>query len=223
MRKIVAGGLATLTTAAAQNTGMAVVVGSGSIYLNGAQLSNSNAIVAGDVVQTKENGSAMISASGSSVALDSNTIMRFQGASVALDRGAVKVATGQQMTVNARDLKIVPTSQQWTQFYVTRSSGMITMIAVKKDIEVSCGGSSVTVKEGHQLSRYDGDNCGLARKGDGMPPAATGPVLSSARATEAALAVGGALAVWALWHCDDPVSPDSSQGPKSGAGNPNCH
>jgi hypothetical protein len=31
MRKIVAGGLATLTTAAAQNTGIAVVVGSGGI------------------------------------------------------------------------------------------------------------------------------------------------------------------------------------------------
>lgn len=66
IRKIVAGGLATLTSAAAQNTGMGVVFGSGDIYLNGAQLSNSNALVAGDEVQTKENGSGMISANGSS-------------------------------------------------------------------------------------------------------------------------------------------------------------
>src|ERR1043165_767234 len=97
--------------AVAQNTGAAVLLGNGNIYLNGAQLSNSNAIVAGDVVQTKENGSGMISGAGPSVGLDSNAIVRFQGADVALDRGAVKIATGQQMGVNARDLKIVPTSK----------------------------------------------------------------------------------------------------------------
>lgn len=219
MRKIVAGGLATLTTAAAHNTGIAVVFGTDGIYLNGGQLSNSNAIVAGDVLQTKENGSGMISASGSSVALDSNTIVRFQGVSVALDRGAVKVASGQQLSVNARDLNIEPTSKQWTQFYVTRASGMITVIALKNDVSVSCGGASVSVKEGHQLSRYDGDNCGLARKGNGMPPAAKAPILTSTRAAEAALAVGGGLAVWALWHCDGPVSPDNPQGAKPGSGN----
>jgi len=209
MRKIVAGGLATLATAAAQNTGIAVVFGSGGIYLNGAQLSNSNALIAGDVVQTRDNGSGMISAGGSSVALDSNTIVRFQGVSVALDRGAVKVASGQQISVNARDLNIEPTSKQWTQFYVTRASGMITTVALKNDVLVSCGGASVTVKEGHQLSRYDADNCGLARSANDVPAAAKGPILTSTRAAEAALAVGGGLAVWALWHCDEPVSPDS--------------
>jgi len=209
MRKIVAGGLATLATAAAQNTGIAVVFGSGGIYLNGAQLSNSNALIAGDVVQTRDNGSGMISAGGSSVALDSNTIVRFQGVSVALDRGAVKVASVQQISVNARDLNIEPTSKQWTQFYVTRASGMITTVALKNDALVSCGGASVTVKEGHQLSRYDADNCGLARSANDVPAAAKGPILTSTRAAEAALAVGGGLAVWALWHCDEPVSPDS--------------
>lgn len=222
IRRIVAGGLATLTSAAAQNTGMGVVFGSGDIYLNGAQLSNSNALVAGDVVQTKENGSGMISANGSSLALDSNTIVRFQGASVALDRGAVKVASGQQLSVNARDLKIEPTSKQWAQFYVTRASGTITVIALKNDVSVSCGGASVTVKEGHQLSRYDADNCGLARKGNQTPAAARGPILTSARATQAAAAVGVGLTVWALWQCEDPVSPDSPEGRKSGSEN-SCH
>ncbi len=221
MRRIVAVGLATLT-AAAQNIGVAVVFGSGGIYLNGTQLLNSNALVAGDVVQTKDNGSGMISASGSSVALDSNTIVRFQGVSVALDRGAVKVASGQQMSVNARDLNIEPTSRQWTQFYVTRASGMITVIALKNDVSVSCGGASVIVKEGHELSRYDADNCGLGRKQNGAPSAASGPILTSTRAAEAALAVGGGLTVWALSQCEDPLSPDSPEGRKSDSEN-SCH
>jgi hypothetical protein len=33
-----------------------VVNSTGSVFLNGAQLSNSNSFVAGDIVQTKENG-----------------------------------------------------------------------------------------------------------------------------------------------------------------------
>lgn len=141
---------------------------------------------------------------------------------MALDRGAVKVASGQQFSVNARDLKIEPTSKQWAQFYVTRASGTITVIALKNDVSVSCGEASVTVKEGHQLSRYDADNCGLARKGNQTPAAARGPILTSARATQAAAAVGVGLTVWALWQCEDPVSPDSPEGRKSGSEN-SCH
>jgi hypothetical protein len=194
------------------------VFGSGGIYLNGTQLLNSNAVVPGDVVQTKDNGSGMITASASSIALESNTIVRFQAVSVALDRGAVKVASGQQLSVNARDLNIEPTSKQWTQFYVTRASGMITTIALKNDVSVSCGGASVTVKEGHQLSSYDGDNCGLARKGNSTPVAARAPILTSTRAAEAALAVGGGLTMWVFLQCEDPVSPDNPLGPKSGSG-----
>jgi hypothetical protein len=192
----------------AQNTGVAVVNSTGPVFLNGAQLSNSNAVVAGDVVQTKENGTATINGPQASIALEPNTILRFQGQSVALDRGQISVATGNGLSVNARDFKITPVSNNWTQFYVTRSGGTINIIARKNDVTINCGSGSTTVKEGHDLSREDADNCGLIAKRAGAPVAAKGVILTSNTAKWVALGAGGGLAAWSLSHSDDPVSPD---------------
>jgi hypothetical protein len=194
--------------ASAQNIGVAVVNSTGPVFLNGAQLTNSNAIVAGDVIQTKENGTAAINGPGSSIALEPNTILRFQGQSVALDRGQISVATGNGLSVNARDFKITPVSNNWTQFYVTRSGGTINIIARKNDVTVNCGSGSTAVKEGRELSRDDADNCGLIAQNAGAPTAAKGPILTSSTAKWVAIGAGGALTAWSLAHDDDPVSPD---------------
>ena len=55
-RKFIAYALAVLAPAVmlSAQTGTAVPYGTGSVYLNGAQLSNSSAVTTGDVIQTKE-------------------------------------------------------------------------------------------------------------------------------------------------------------------------
>src|SRR5206468_10319327 len=115
----------------AQNTAAAVIFPAGTVYLNGAQLSNSSAFMTGDVLQTRENCAANINATGSTAVVDSNSIVRFQADGFSLDRGSISVATGKGMNVYARDFKIAPASGEWTQFYVTRSSGTIGIIARK--------------------------------------------------------------------------------------------
>ena len=191
----------------AQNTAAAVIFPAGTVYLNGAQLSNSSAFMTGDVLQTRENGAANINAAGSSAVVDSNSIVRFQTDGFSLDRGSISVATGKGMSVYARDFKIAPASGEWTQFYVTRSSGTIGIIARKNSITVSCGANTATVKEGQQISREDAPSCGLVTKGSGAPAAVKGPILTSDRAAWGALAAGGILTTWSLSHSDDPVSP----------------
>ena len=194
--------------ALAQTTGVAVLSGAGSVYLNGGQLSNSNAVVAGDVIQTKDNGTASITGPAGSVAIEPNSIVRFQGQNVALDQGQISVATGRSLTVHARDFRITPVSNDWTQFYVIRTGGHITVVARHNDVTINCGSSgSERVKEGHQISRLDADNCGLILKAAGAPTAAQIPILTSATAKWAALATAGALTIWSLSHGDDPVSP----------------
>jgi hypothetical protein len=194
----------------AQTTGVAVLSGTGNVDLNGGLLLNSNAVVAGDVIQTKDNGTAAINGPGGSVALEPNSIVRFQGQSVALDRGQISVGTGQSLTVNARDFRITPVSNEWTQFYVTRTGGSINVIARKNDVTINCGSSGAErVREGHQISRLDADNCGLIARASGAPTAAHGPILTSGSAKWIALGVGGSLAAWSLIHGDDPVSPAS--------------
>ena len=98
----------------------AVLYGTGAVYLNGAQLATSSAVTNGDVIQTKGTGAANLNAAGSSVVIQSNTIVRFQSGGLALDRGSVTVATGRGLSVFARDFKITPASDNWTEFYISR-------------------------------------------------------------------------------------------------------
>jgi hypothetical protein len=211
-RKMITWGLILLTPGwlMAQEGGSALLYGTGSVYLNGSQLTNSSAVTSGDVIQTKENGAANLSAPGSSVVIESNTIARVQSGGLALDRGGVSVATGKGMSVFARDFKVAPATGAWTEFYVTRASGAIQIVARKNAVTVSCGPNTSTIKEGQQISRDDAADCGIAQKnGGGAPPAARGPIITSSRAGYAALGVGGALLGWALAQGDDPetVSP----------------
>ncbi len=210
LRKFVSGCLILLTPCAvlAQDTGAAVIYGTGSVFLNGAALSNSSAVTVGDVVQTKDNGVANINAPGATVVVESNTIVRFQSGGFALDRGSISVATGKGVSVFARDLKITPVSGDWTEFYVTRASGSIQIIARKNSVTVNCGpNSATTVREGQQISREDAADCGVLAKRGGAAPAAKAPILDSRWAEVGGLGAGGALLGWVLLHSDDPVSP----------------
>src|SRR5258708_25779908 len=112
----------------------AVLYGTGTVYLNGAQLATSSAVTNGDVIQTKDTGAANLNAAGSSVVIQSNTIVRFQSGGLALDRGSISMATGKGMSISARDFKIVPASGGWTEFYVSRVSGVIQIMARKGGI-----------------------------------------------------------------------------------------
>jgi hypothetical protein len=190
------------------DTPAGVIYGNGTVYVNGEQLTNSSAVMVGDVVQTKEAGVAQLNAVGSSMMLQSNTIVRFRDGGLALDRGTVTMATGKGSTVFARDFKISPVSTSWTQFDVIRTSGVIQIFARKGDLSVSCGaGAPVAVKEGHQLSRDDAEDCGLVQRQGGAAAAAKGPILASPLAEKVGIATAGGLLGWVLFHNDEPVSP----------------
>ncbi len=188
----------------------AVLYGTGSVYLNGAQLATSSAVTNGDVIQTKDTGVANLNVAGSTMVIESNTIVRFQSGGLALDRGSVSVATGRGLAVFARDFKITPASGNWTEFYISRANGVIQIMARKSGIAVTCGANTSTLKDGQQVSRDDAANCGLVGKGGaGATPAAKGPILDSQWAQWGGIGAGGALLLWVLTKCEDPVSPSS--------------
>jgi hypothetical protein len=191
----------------AQETGAAMLYGTGAIYLNGSQLANSSAVANGDAIQTKENGAGNLSGPGWSAVIQSNTIARFQKGGLALDRGSVSIATGKGFSVFARDYKITPATGDWTEYYVTRQSGAIEIMARKNNVTVSCGPNTVTIKEGQQISSQDAADCGIVGTRGGAVPATKGPILSSRWAEYAAVGAGGALLGWTLAHGDNPVSP----------------
>lgn len=212
LRKLISGCLILLTPCAlfGQETGAAVIYGTGSVFLNGAALSNSSAVTIGDVVQTRDNGVANINAPGATIVVESNTIVRFQSGGFALDRGNISVATGKGMSVFARDFKITPTSGDWTEFYVARASGSIQIIARKNSVTVTCGSNSSTVREGQQISREDAADCGLvSKRGGSAPTAAEAPILDSQRLQQIGIGAGAGLLGWVLFQGDEPASPSA--------------
>ena len=111
------------------------------------------------------------------------------------------------MSISARDFKITPASGGWTEFYVSRVSGAIQIMARKGSISVSCGPNTSTIKEGQQISRDDAANCGLVDKnGGGATAAAKGPILDSNVAQWSGVGAGGALLIWVLTRKEDPVA-----------------
>jgi hypothetical protein len=185
-----------------------VLYGSGTVYLDGAQLANSMPVLTGDVIETKELGVAHLDMSGSSAIIQPNAIVRFQSAGLSLDRGSISMATGKSLSVSARDFQITPVSAVWTQFEVTRSGGLIQIAARKNSLTVKCGlGAPTLVREGHQITRADAQDCGLAQK-SGAPTAAKGAILTSPLAEAAGLSAAGTVLLLTIPHGDDPVSPD---------------
>jgi len=187
-----------------------VVYGTGTVYLDGAQLAKSMPVMTGDVIETKEVGVAHLDMSGSTAIIQPNAIVRFQSAGLSLDRGSVSMATGKSLSVSARDFQITPVSSVWTQFEVSRSGGVIQIAARKNSVTVKCGmGAPTLIREGHQITRADAQDCGLAQKPEpGAPTAVHGAILTSPWAEGAGLAAAGTLLFLTLHHGDDPVSPD---------------
>jgi hypothetical protein len=212
MRKLTSFLLLLLTPGALFAQGdTAVLQGAGSVFVNGAQLNApSLAVTNGDVIQTKDVGTANLNAAGSNVSIQSNTIVRYQSGGMALDRGSVLVGTGRGLNVFARDFKITPSSEGWTEFYISRTNGVIEIFARKSSVTVSCGANTSTLKDGQQVSREDAANCGIAEKGGaGATPAAKGPILESKWVEWGGIGAGSALLLWVLTRCEDPVSPSS--------------
>lgn len=188
----------------------AVVYGTGSVYLDGAKLANSMPAMLGDIVETKDVSVAHIDMSGSTAIVQANAIVRLRDGGLALDRGHISMSTGKSTKVFARDFEITPTSTDWTQYEVARSAGLIHISALKRDVEIKCGAEKPTIiREGHEITRADAQNCGVYAKGtSGAPTAATGPILTSPYAIGAGLGVAGGLIGWTLAHGDEPMSPD---------------
>jgi hypothetical protein len=186
-----------------------VLYGTGTVYLDGAQLANSMPVLTGDVIETKEIGVAHLDMSGSTVIIQPNAIVRFQAAGVSLDRGSVSMATGKSLSVFARDFQITPVFSDWTQFEVTRSGGLIQIAARKNSVTIKCGvGAPTLIREGHQITRADAQDCGLAQR-SGAPTAAQGPILTSPWAEAAGIGASAGILGWIFSHSDEPVSPSA--------------
>jgi hypothetical protein len=193
-----------------QESASGMVYANGPAWVNGTEIPKSVAVFPGDVLQTKQDASANIGTNGSSVMVQSDSLIKYEGTSVAVDRGSVRVSTASSFEAHACEVKARPVNNTPTQYEFTHNDQHVTVVATKGDVTVEDHQGSKTVKEGEQATRDDG--CEAAAKKNpkrrpGAVAAAGGGILSSPAGLYTGIAIVGGITTWVLLQGDDPISP----------------
>ena len=190
------------------DSGAAMLYAKGTAWINGSSVPRSSAVFPGDMVQTRPDGVVRINATGSSVMIQSDSLVKYEGNAVSLEHGAVSVATTKGMSTRAREVVVAPVSAEWTQFDVRDVNGTVEIVARKGDVSVSNGTETARLAQGEQTTRDDSENRKKRRRvAGGAAPAAGGGVLDSPYAIAAGAGAVGGLVLWVLLQGDDPLSP----------------
>ena len=195
----------------AADSASAMLYANGTAWVNGSTVPKSAAVFAGDMVQTRPDSSANLNASGSSVMVLADSLVKFQGSAVEIEHGAVRVSTAQGLATRAGEVTVKPAGSSWTEFQVTDVDGRVQIVASKGDVTVQDQQGTTTVQEGQQTTRDDTSNPEQKKKkkrrGSGAATAAGGGILSSSPAIYTGLAIVGGITTWVLLQNDDPLSP----------------
>ncbi len=193
----------------AADSSPAMLYAKGTAWINGSTVPRTSAVFPGDLVQTRSDSMASINASGSSVVVLADSLVKFEGPTVGLEHGGLTVATSKGLSTHAGEIEVVPVSNGWTQFAVKRvSDDTVEVVAQKGDVKVSDGSTTSTLAQGQQMTV---DNAvekkkKKRRKGGGAIPASGGAVLDSPYVIYGGAAAAGGLLTWVLLQGDTPVS-----------------
>jgi len=193
------------------NSGAAMLYAQGAAWLNGDSVPRTSAVFPGDLVQTKADAVVRINATGSSVTILSDSLVKYEGNTVSLEHGAVKVATVQGMSIRAGEVAVQPANANGaTDFDVSDVDGTVHIAARKGDVSVGNGTETTTLAQGEQTTRDDRNDSQKqkkTRRAGGAVPAASGPLLDSPYVIGPAVGATGVLVYWAISQGDDPASP----------------
>jgi len=195
----------------AADSASAMLYANGTAWVNGSTVPKSAAVFVGDLVQTRPDSTAHLSASGSSVMVLADSLVKFQGPAVEIEHGAVRVSTAQGLATRAGEVTVKPAGSSWTEFQVTDVDGQVQIVATKGDLTIQDQQGTTTIQEGQQTTRDDTSNPEQKKKkrrrGTGAATAAGGGILSSNTAIYTGLAIIGGVTTWVLIQDDDPLSP----------------
>jgi len=190
----------------ADDQAAAVVNCRGTVWLNGSPSPESSAIVNGDQVQTRKDSVATITASGSNVIVQPESILKFEDKGIALQQGTISVATSNLLTTAAGGATVTPVANTWTEYEISNANGMLDVFARKGALQVNCGKDSATLSEGMQILSDASGKCRRRPKAGAYPPA-SGDILNSPYLRYIGAAAGGGTLIWLLWpHPKQPLS-----------------
>jgi hypothetical protein len=162
---------ADLGAASGAVSGAAMVRPYGAAWLNGTGVQQASAIFPGDLVQTGDHAALKIRTAGSSVTVLSDSLVKFDGGAVGVEQGSVQMFTSKGMLAHAGIITATPASSAWTEFELTHVNGMVTIMALKGDVQVSDGTQTTTVPQGQQTTQKDSPETAQQPAPGAVPPA----------------------------------------------------
>src|SRR6059058_5716412 len=90
----------------AADSGAAMLYAKGTAWINGSSVPRSSAVFPGDLVQTQPNAVVHINATGSSVMILSDSLVKYEGNAVSLEHGSVSVLTSKSMGTHAGEVTV---------------------------------------------------------------------------------------------------------------------
>ena len=181
-----------------------MVYANGPASVNGTEIPKSVAIFPGDMLETRQESSANLTTTGSSVMVLADSQVKYEGSSVEVDRGTVRVSTESGFAAHACEVKARPANPTPTQYQFTHNDSRVTVTATKGDVTVEDHEGTKTLQEGQQITRGDGCAPANERREPHRPLGFGSP---TARYIE--IAVVGGIITWILWPHDKPLSPAS--------------
>jgi hypothetical protein len=188
----------------AADAGGAMLHGNGPVWLNGKPISSSSAVFPGDLIQTKPESLATLDATGSSIVVFPNSLVKFGANSVALEHGVVSVGTSQGMVAQASTVTVTPASNKWTEFEVADGDGTIQVLARKGDVSVNCGKNTVSLSAGDEVTPDDSGQCTKRKRGGGAPNSAHRSIFTDPYFQAGALVGGGVIVCLLLCESSKP-------------------
>ncbi len=183
-------------------TKAAMAMASGVAALNGATLSHSTTIFAGDQLETAANSAVTINVSGSTVLIGANSRVHYFGDSVALHSGSMQVNTSKGMKLQTDSVMVEPNNES-AKYRVDRSTDTVLIAALNGELRVNNGGDVAVLPPGANLTLKEQDD-------DQTAPPVKGPS-NRKLFVVAATATGAAAGI--IWMSRDQKKPISNQIP----------
>ena len=197
--------------AAEPNPG-AMLYARGETMLNGSSVPRSSALFSGDLVETRADSVANISATGSTVLVLNDSLIQYEGNTVKLEHGGVTVSTSKSLATRVGTVNVSPAAGVLTEFEVRDVDGTVRIAARKGDLSISDDSGTTLLAQGQETTRDEPQSEKDRKKKKrgvvpGAVPSGAGGVLDSPWA----IGIGGGAIIgattWVLVESDNPASP----------------
>jgi len=130
----------------------AMLIGNGSVSVNGSPIERATAVFPGDKVQTGPNAMATLTSEGSSVTVPGNSSLVFSRNFVNVLCGTAVVSTTRGLPVRVSHVLVQPARGAQSRFQVTQKEGQLEIIAREGTLAIDNGSSTSALQAGRMLT-----------------------------------------------------------------------